>query len=62
MARKSTPTSETVLAIGPSTSSVGESGITCSVLTLPMLSFKPTVPHSDEGMRTEPPVSVPMLP
>ena len=47
-------------AIGPTESSVKLSGKAPSVGTRCRLGLKPTRPHSAAGMRTEPPVSVPM--
>ena len=52
--------SATLLAIGPTESSVLLNGKAPSVGTRCRLGLKPTRPHKDAGMRTEPPVSVPM--
>ncbi len=52
--------SATVCVIGPTVSKVGLSGIKPSRLTSPSVVFTPTRPHSEDGIRTEPPVSVPM--
>ena len=52
--------SATLLPIGPTESSVVLSGNAPSVGTRCRLGLKPTRPHSDAGMRTEPPVSVPI--
>jgi len=50
----------TVAAIGPTESSVGDSGNAPSVGTRDLVGLKPTIPHSAAGMRVEPPVSVPI--
>ena len=47
-------------AIGPGVSSVVLSGSTPWQLTRPMVVFRPVIPHHEDGIRTEPPVSVPM--
>ena len=39
-----------------------DKGTIISVLTAPKLGFSPTVPQREDGMRIEPPVSVPRLP
>ena len=52
-------TSSTVRAIGPTVSSVGQSGKTPSVEIAPQRLFSPTVPQQAEGRRIEHPVSVP---
>ena len=52
--------SSTQRASGPGVSSVGLSGITPWALMRPMVVFRPVIPHQDAGIRTEPPVSVPM--
>ena len=46
--------------IGPGVSSVGLSGRTPNVLIRPMVVFSPVMPFHAAGMRTEPPVSVPI--
>ena len=51
-----------VRAIGPTWSRLQESGVTPSRGILPYVGLSPTVPQSEEGMRIEPPVSVPMEP
>jgi hypothetical protein len=51
--------SVTLRAIGPAWSKVMPSGTTPAVLTSPNVGFNPTIPHSADGMRIEPPVSVP---
>ena len=53
--------SSIVLAIGPAWSKTGASGKKPSSGTSPWLGLKPAVPQAKEGMRIEPPVSVPML-
>ena len=50
----------TVAAIGPTESSVGDSGKAPSVGTRDLVGLNPTRPHNAAGMRTEPPVSVPI--
>src|SRR4051812_47067166 len=50
----------TVLAIGPTESSVGESGNTPSSGTRDCVGLYPVSPHNAAGMRTEPPVSDPI--
>ena len=57
--RESRAASSTERAMGPGVSSVVESGSTPKVLMRPTVTFNPTMPHHDAGMRTEPPVSVP---
>src|SRR5947208_16249974 len=47
-------------AIGPKVSSDGLSGITPPMSTLPKAGLNPATPHSDAGMRIEPPVSLPI--
>src|SRR5690606_7106089 len=54
--------SNTVLVIGPTWSSDHESGNTPRLLTRPYVGFIPTTPQKEEGMRTDPPVSVPREP
>ncbi len=51
-----------VRAIGPTVSSEALIGMTPSVLTCPRAGRTPVSPHSAEGTRTEPPVSVPSAP
>ncbi|MNT47185.1 hypothetical protein D3C72_1838790 [compost metagenome] len=51
--------SSTQLASTPGSSSVGDSGNTPASDTRPCVGLKPTRPHSADGTRTEPPVSVP---
>ena len=46
-------------AIGPTVSKLGESGHTPSSGMRPQVVFSPAVPQQAEGMRTEPPVSLP---
>lgn len=48
--------------MGPTWSRVGERGITPAVGTSPKLGLRPTTPHSPDGMRMEPAVSVPTAP
>ena len=48
----------TVRAIGPTVSSVGDSGATPSSDTRPFVVLSPVTPQHAAGMRTEPPVSV----
>ena len=52
--------SRTLRARGPTVSWVGHSSIRPCRLISPCVVFSPTRPHSPAGMRTEPPVSVPM--
>src|SRR5690348_2105603 len=52
--------SATLLAIGPTESSVLLSGKAPSVGTRWRLGLRPTRPQSPAGIRTEPPVSVPI--
>src|SRR4029077_17773661 len=47
------------LAIGPTVSSVGQSGKTPSIAIDPQRGFSPTMPQQAEGSRIEQPVSVP---
>ena len=47
-------------AIGPSVSSVGESGTTPAIGCRPAVGLNPVSPHSAAGMRTDPAVSVPI--
>ena len=51
--------SRTDRAIGPQWSSDGQSGLIPARLTRPKVGFSPTIPHTDDGQRIEPPVSVP---
>ena len=46
--------------MGPGVSSVCESGATPAALTCPIVTLRPARPHQADGMRTEPPVSVPI--
>ncbi len=46
-------------AIGPTVSKLGESGHTPSRGMRPDVVFKPAVPQHADGIRTEPPVSLP---
>jgi hypothetical protein len=46
--------------MGPAESNEVESGMTPSRETRPWVGLKPTRPFSAEGMRNEPPVSVPI--
>ena len=48
-----------VRVIGPTWSSVGESGKTPSTDTSPKVGLSPTMPQYEAGIRIEPPVSVP---
>ena len=50
---------DTSRAIGPTVSKLGESGHTPSSGMRPHVVFKPAVPQQAEGIRTEPPVSLP---
>src|SRR4029077_4608503 len=52
-------TSSTLRAIGPTVSSVGQSGKMPSIGISPQRGFSPTVPQQAEGRRIEQPVSVP---
>ncbi len=52
--------SATVRAIGPTVSNVGTSGKTPSHDTAPTGGLNPTTPHAAAGIRSEPPVSVPI--
>ena len=52
--------SSTDRAIGPGVSNVGDSGKIPSVGHLSLVVFKPTIPFSEAGILTEPPVSVPI--
>ena len=60
MAANSSAASSTSRVIGPSVSSVSLSIRTPWLLTRPTVVFSPTMPHRLAGMRTEPPVSLPM--
>ena len=46
-------------AIGPTVSKLGERGQTPSREIRPHVVFRPAVPQQAEGIRTEPPVSLP---
>src|SRR5688572_25473715 len=48
--------------MGPIVSSDRDSGVTPCVLTRPRVGLMPTTPHTDDGMRIDPPVSVPSAP
>src|SRR5690606_10919790 len=48
-----------VRAIGPTWSRVHDRGIVPTVGTRSLVGFRPTVPHSPDGIRIDPPVSVP---
>ena len=48
-------------AIGPTWSKTGASGKQPSIGTSPWLGLKPAMPQASDGMRIEPPVSVPRL-
>jgi hypothetical protein len=50
----------TLLASGPIESKVVDSGVAPSRGTRFCVGLKPVMPHSAAGMRTEPPVSVPI--
>ncbi len=52
--------SRTVRVIGPTVSCVGHSSTSPLRLIRPRVVFNPTTPHRPAGMRTEPPVSVPI--
>ncbi len=52
-------TSATVRAIGPTVSSVGQSGKIPSIAIEPQRGFRPTIPQQADGNRIEQPVSVP---
>jgi len=52
--------SSTLRAIGPGVSSVPLSGSTPYVDIRPIVVFSPVIPHHAAGMRTDPPVSVPI--
>src|SRR5438067_7494681 len=54
--------SSTVLHIGPTWSKLHAMGITPRLLTRPYVGLNPTTPQYDEGMRIDPPVSVPRVP
>ena len=51
--------SVTVRVIGPTVSRLLDSGNTPRLLILPKVGFSPTMPQADDGIRTEPPVSLP---
>ena len=59
---KRSATSATVRAIGPRWSSDVLSGTTPSHEISPIVALSPTVPHAADGMRIDPPVSVPSAP
>src|SRR6188472_2596346 len=59
MASKVSAASATLALIGPTVSSVAESGKTPAPGTRPRVGFRPTTPHQAAGLRIEPPVSVP---
>ncbi len=59
---KRSATSATVRAIGPRWSNDVLSGTTPSHEISPIVALSPTVPHAAEGMRIDPPVSVPSAP
>ena len=61
MADNTMAASSTVLVIGPAWSNESDRGMTPCLLTSPYVGFKPTVPHNADGMRIEPPVSVPIV-
>ncbi len=52
-------TSDTVRAIGPTVSSVGQSGKTPSMAIAPHCGLRPTTSQQAAGSRIEPPVSLP---
>src|SRR4029450_9104172 len=60
-ARYTYQASVTVPAIGPTWSSVRDSGTTPSVEISPSLGFRPSTPHAAAGIRMDPPVSVPIV-
>ncbi len=60
MTTKALAQSATLFANGPIESSVVLKGNAPAVGTRWRLGLKPTMPHSAAGMRTEPPVSLPM--
>ena len=53
--------SSTVRTIGPGWSKHHERGVSPARLTRPYVGFSPTIPHNAAGMRTLPPVSLPMV-
>src|SRR4051794_17039961 len=59
IARSMRDTSSTVLAIGPTQLSVPWHGSSPLPLTRPVVGLSPTTPQKDEGVRIEPPPSVP---
>ena len=54
--------SSTVLVIGPTVSKELLKGKTPCLETRPKVGFIPTIPHSAEGIRIYPPVSLPRAP
>src|SRR5699024_11216558 len=52
--------SKTCLAIGPTVSKLGPVGKTPYLLITPYVGRRPVIPHKAAGIRTEPPVSVPI--
>src|SRR5438067_986874 len=62
MAFNSSAQSSTDRAIGPAWSRLHARGISPALLTRPNVGLIPTVPHSEDGMRMEPPVSEPVAP
>ena len=60
MVPKAMAASSTVRASGPGVSQVGANGTMPSIDQRPIVTFRPTLPVTLAGMRTEPPVSVPM--
>src|SRR5713101_4933665 len=59
MVRRMIATSRTLRASGPTWSKLAARGTTPWRLTLPKVGFNPTTPQRAEGMRMDPPVSVP---
>ena len=55
-------TSRTVRAIGPAVSWLAEMGMMPERLTSPTVGFIPAMPLIDEGLVTDPSVSLPMAP
>src|SRR5437762_9408112 len=55
-------TSRTRRAIGPAWSRFQLSGSTPRTLIRPYVGLSPTTPHNDDGIRIEPPVSLPSEP
>ena len=56
------PESATFLVIGPIVSRVELNGYIPYLLTRPNVGMRPTIPQSADGMRMEPPVSLPRVP